>query len=48
MASQSFTAGPLSKNEVALRNFGRRIRTLIPEACGEHPPAPGYAFRRSV
>ena len=32
MASESFSVGPLSETEVALRNFCRRIRNLIPEA----------------
>ncbi len=43
MASKSFTTGPLSKNEVALRNFCRRIRALIPEAHEEHAPPPGWS-----
>jgi phenylpropionate dioxygenase-like ring-hydroxylating dioxygenase large terminal subunit len=43
MASKSFSVGPLSRNEVALRNFCRRMRTLIPEACQEHAPPPGWS-----
>ncbi len=31
MASSSFTAGPLSENEVCLRSFARRMRAMIPE-----------------
>jgi phenylpropionate dioxygenase-like ring-hydroxylating dioxygenase large terminal subunit len=31
MASSSFTAGPLSQNEVCLRSFARRMRRMIPE-----------------
>jgi phenylpropionate dioxygenase-like ring-hydroxylating dioxygenase large terminal subunit len=43
MASRSFSVGPLSKNEVALRNFCGRIRALIPEARELHAPAPGWS-----
>lgn len=45
MASQSFSAGPLSRTEVALRNFCSRIRTLIPEACEPRAPAAGWSRR---
>ena len=45
MASQSFSAGPLSRTEVALRHFSGRIRTLIPEACEPRAPAPGWSRR---
>ena len=47
MASKSFTVGPLSKTEVALRNFCSRIRMLIPEAREEHAPAPGWSHQGS-
>ncbi len=43
MASQSFTAGPLSEKEVALRNFCRRVRALIPEARQGVAPAAGWS-----
>lgn len=43
MASESFTVGPLSETEVALRNFARKIRRLIPEARLHRPPAPGWS-----
>jgi phenylpropionate dioxygenase-like ring-hydroxylating dioxygenase large terminal subunit len=43
MASDSFTAGPLSETEVALRNFSRKVRTLIPEARQHRAPAPGWS-----
>ncbi|HEY1614740.1 MAG TPA: aromatic ring-hydroxylating dioxygenase subunit alpha [Rhizomicrobium sp.] len=46
MASESFTAGPLSEREVALRAFCRRIRTLLPEA--RRPHAPGFQPPPSV
>ncbi|TPE61598.1 aromatic ring-hydroxylating dioxygenase subunit alpha [Sandaracinobacter neustonicus] len=43
MASESFTVGPLSEAEVALRNFARKIRRLIPEARQHRAPAPGWS-----
>lgn len=43
MASRSFTVGPLSEQEVALRGFARRMRRLIPQARLRHPPAPGWS-----
>ena len=43
MASESFTVGPLSENEVALRNFCARIRRLIPEARQHRAPVPGWS-----
>ncbi len=45
MASKSFTVGPLSENEVALRNFCSKVRTAIPEARRHHAPAPGWSRR---
>jgi carnitine monooxygenase subunit len=42
MYSQSYTAGPLGDSEVCLKSFARKLRTLIPEARLQHPPA-GYA-----
>jgi carnitine monooxygenase subunit len=38
MASSSYTVGPLSENEVCLRSFGRRMRSLIPESRLALPP----------
>jgi carnitine monooxygenase subunit len=38
MQSQSYTPGPLGNSEVCLRGFARKLRTLIPEACGNTPP----------
>ena len=32
MTSSSYTVGPLSENEVCLRSFARRMRSLIPES----------------
>lgn len=45
MASRSFTVGPLSETEVALRNFCRRMRHVIPEARSRTRPAPGWSAR---
>jgi phenylpropionate dioxygenase-like ring-hydroxylating dioxygenase large terminal subunit len=45
MASQSFAVGPLGETEVALRNFCRHIRALIPEARQHRAPAPGWSRR---
>jgi len=42
MASASFTVGPLSNHEVALRNFCGKMRDAIPEARQPGPPAPGW------
>ncbi len=43
MGSSSFSVGPLSREEVALRQFAARIRTLIPETRRLTPPPPGWA-----
>lgn len=43
MASPSFTVGPLSEAEVALRSFAARVRTLIPETRMHRPPPPGWS-----
>ena len=43
MASSSFTVGPLSEQEVALRNFCAKVRTVIPEARHRYAPAPGWS-----
>jgi phenylpropionate dioxygenase-like ring-hydroxylating dioxygenase large terminal subunit len=45
MGSQSFTVGPLSESEVALRNFSRKIRHAIPEARQHRAPAPGWSAK---
>lgn len=45
IASQSFTVGPLSETEVALRNFCRKLRRLIPEARLHAAPAPGWSHQ---
>jgi carnitine monooxygenase subunit len=42
MASSSFAMGPLSDNEVALKSFARRMRTLIPQCRLPTAPAPGW------
>jgi phenylpropionate dioxygenase-like ring-hydroxylating dioxygenase large terminal subunit len=43
MASSSFSVGPLSRDEVALRNFGKRMRELIPEARRPEAPPAGWS-----
>jgi len=43
MASLSFSAGPLSRDEVALRNFCRRTRELISEARQRDAPPMGWS-----
>lgn len=42
MGSRSFAPGPLGRNEVALRSFARRVRSLIPESRLEEPPRAGW------
>ena len=48
MSSKNFTVGPLADTETALRNFCRRMRTLIPEAREHLPPKPGWSNRNHV
>jgi phenylpropionate dioxygenase-like ring-hydroxylating dioxygenase large terminal subunit len=43
MASPTYLPGPLGQSEVCLRSFARKLRTMIPEARLERPPAPGWA-----
>jgi carnitine monooxygenase subunit len=43
MNSGSFSAGPLSAGEVALRSFGNRMRELIPQARENQPPVAGWS-----
>lgn len=45
MASASFSVGPLSRDEVALRNFCGKIRNAIPEARQHRSPMPGWNRR---
>jgi carnitine monooxygenase subunit len=40
MASRSYTPGPLGESEVCLRNFARKLRTLVPEARRAQKPLP--------
>ena len=47
MESGSYQVGPLAQGEVALRSFGRRLRTLIPECADPARPPPGWS-RRSL
>lgn len=46
MASSSFAAGPLARQEVCLRSFGRRMRALIPQARSRTRPPAGWSGRR--
>jgi len=39
MMSSSYVSGPLGPSEVCLAAFARRLRTAIPEANLDHPPA---------
>jgi phenylpropionate dioxygenase-like ring-hydroxylating dioxygenase large terminal subunit len=41
MGSSSYTSGPLSRHEVCLASFAKRLRSLIPEARLERPPNAG-------
>ena len=43
MASPSYVAGPLGTSEVCLRSFAQKLRTMIPEARLDAPPAPGWS-----
>lgn len=43
MRSSSFSVGPLSRDEVALRNFARRVRALIPETRRHEAPPAGWS-----
>ncbi len=43
MASGSYRVGPLAAGEVALRSFGKRLRSLIPECNDAAPPSPGWS-----
>ena len=45
MASGSYRVGPLAAGEVALRSFGKRMRSLIPECAEPTPPPAGWARR---
>jgi phenylpropionate dioxygenase-like ring-hydroxylating dioxygenase large terminal subunit len=45
MVSGSYRIGPLADGEVALRSFGRRMRSLIPECSEPTPPTSGWSRR---
>lgn len=45
MGSRAYTTGPLGRNEMSLRSFARRIRTLIPESRLPQAPTPGWSRR---
>ena len=48
MASGSYRAGPLAAGEVALRRFGKRMRSLIPQCADTAPPPAGWSRPASV
>jgi phenylpropionate dioxygenase-like ring-hydroxylating dioxygenase large terminal subunit len=48
MASGSYRVGPLAAGEVALRSFGKRMRTLIPECNEPAPPVIGWSRRSAA
>ncbi len=43
MNSRSYSSGPLGDNEVCLRSFSRRMRTLIPACRSPATPARGWS-----
>jgi phenylpropionate dioxygenase-like ring-hydroxylating dioxygenase large terminal subunit len=43
MASGSYRVGPLAAGEVALRSFGKRMRSLIPQVADATPPPAGWS-----
>jgi len=45
METGSYRVGPLAEGEVALRSFGQRMRSLIPECADPAPPAAGWSRR---
>ena len=47
METGSYRIGPLAEGEVALRSFGQRMRSLIPECADPAPPTAGWS-RRAV
>jgi phenylpropionate dioxygenase-like ring-hydroxylating dioxygenase large terminal subunit len=48
MASGSYRVGPLAAGEVALKSFGKRLRTLIPECNDIIPPTTGWSRTRAA
>lgn len=47
MGSRAYSTGPLGRNEVSLRSFAWRIRSLIPESRLPQAPPPGWSGRRT-
>jgi len=43
VASSSYQAGPLGTNEVCLRQFARKLRTLAPVAREPRAPPAGWS-----
>jgi len=48
MESGHYRAGPLAAGEVALRSFGQRMRSLIPECNDPAPPQAGWSGARTA
>lgn len=48
MRSRSYVAGPLSREEVCLRDFAETVRRVLPVACLPHPPEPGAGARQAA
>jgi phenylpropionate dioxygenase-like ring-hydroxylating dioxygenase large terminal subunit len=47
MGTSGYTVGPLSEDEVCLRSFGQRMRSLIPETRLLRAPPKGWSEGRS-
>jgi hypothetical protein len=48
MGTSGYTVGPLSDGEVCLRGFGKRMRSLIPEARLHRAPLRGWSLQRTA
>ena len=48
MTSRSYLQGPLGKNEICLRAFARRMRSLLPVSLDVHSPPTGQVASRNA
>lgn len=48
METGHYTVGPIGSSEVCLRNFARRIRTIIPQARLHHAPPAGWSRQGDI
>ena len=48
MSSRSYQHGPLGKNEICLRAFAQRMRTLLPVSCEPEAPLTGLVAGRNA